>query len=36
MPKLTAASVRHAKPGSHSDGNGLILRVSLTGGKRWV
>ena len=25
-----------AKPGSHSDGNGLILRVLLTGGKRWV
>lgn len=36
MPKLTAASVRSAKPGSHSDGNGLILRVSHTGGKWWV
>ncbi len=36
MPKLTAAGVRSAKPGSHSDGNGLILRVFLTGGKRWV
>ena len=36
MPKLTAAGVRSAKPGSHSDGNGLILRVWLTGGKRWV
>ena len=36
MPKLTAAGVRSAKPGSHSDGNGLILRVFPTGGKRWV
>ena len=36
MPRLNAAGVRFAKPGSHSDGNGLILRVSLTGGKWWV
>lgn len=32
MPRLTAAGVRFAKPGSHSDGNGIILRVSPTGG----
>ncbi len=36
MPKLTAAGVRSAKPGSHSDGNGLILRVLPTGAKRWM
>ena len=36
MPKLTAAGVGSAKPGSHSDGNGLILRVSPRGAKRWM
>jgi integrase len=33
---LTAAAVRNAKPGKHYDGNGLFLRVDVTGARRWV
>lgn len=36
MPKLTAAQVRHAKPGRHSDGGGLSLLVKPSGTKSWV
>jgi integrase len=33
--KLTAARVRHAKPGRHGDGRGLYLQV-IGGSKTWV
>jgi hypothetical protein len=33
--KLTAAQVRHAKPGRHGDGRGLYLQV-IGGSKTWV
>jgi integrase len=36
MGKLTAKKVENAKPGRHSDGNGLLLLVKPTGGKSWV
>lgn len=36
MGKLTAASVKHAKPGRHIDGGGLYLLVKPTGSKSWV
>ena len=35
MGKLTAAQVRHAKPGRHGDGRGLYLQV-IGGSKTWV
>ncbi len=34
--KLTALQVKNAKPGSHSDGKGLILLVKPSGAKSWV
>ena len=33
--KLTAAQVKHAKPGRHGDGRGLYLQV-IGGSKTWV
>ncbi|MBT2186104.1 tyrosine-type recombinase/integrase [Sphingobium nicotianae] len=36
MSKLTAISVRTAKPGRHVDGKGLSLFVAPTGGRSWV
>src|SRR4051794_37224264 len=36
MSKLTAASVKHAKPGRHGDGKGLYLTVSDTGARSWL
>ncbi|WP_206237947.1 tyrosine-type recombinase/integrase [Novosphingobium terrae] len=33
---LTQLQVRNAKAGSHSDGNGLLLRVSASGAKSWI
>ena len=41
MPKLlrnalSAQQVRHAGPGSHVDGNGLMLRVRDSGSRSWV
>ena len=41
MPKLnrnalSAQMVRHAGPGSHVDGNGLMLRVRDSGSRSWV
>ena len=35
MP-LTVAQVRNAKPGRHSDGQGLYLLVKPSGSKSWV
>ena len=35
MGKLTAAQVKHAKPGRHGDGRGLYLQV-IGGSKTWV
>ena len=35
MGKLTAAFVRHAKPGRYGDGRGLYLQV-IGGSKTWV
>jgi integrase len=34
--KLTSLRIKNAKPGRHSDGKGLYLLVSPTGGKSWV
>jgi hypothetical protein len=34
--RLTAAAVKHAKPGRHADGNGLYLIVDDNGARRWV
>ena len=34
--RLTAAFVRHAPPGKHYDGNGLILKVEPGGARRWI
>lgn len=34
--KLHAKQVEHAKPGRHSDGDGLYLLVKPTGSKSWV
>ena len=36
MPRLTALSVRNAKPGRHADGEGLYLLVKPTGAKTWL
>lgn len=36
MPRLTALSVRNAKPGRHGDGDGLFLVVKPGGAKSWV
>lgn len=36
MPKLTALTVKSAKPGRHADGNGLYLLVKPTGGRSWL
>ena len=36
MGKLTALSVKNAKPGRHADGDGLYLLVKPTGGKSWL
>src|SRR5215207_10531382 len=36
MCKLTAAFVRHAKPGRHGDGKGLYLAVKDTGARSWL
>jgi integrase len=36
LPKLSAISVKNAKPGRHADGNGLYLIVKETGAKSWV
>lgn len=36
MGKLTALSVRNARPGRHADGQGLYLLVKPTGGKSWL
>lgn len=34
--RLTAVSIRHAKPGRYADGNGLYLFVDDSSSKRWV
>src|SRR3954454_11543376 len=34
--RLTAVSIRHAKPGRYADGNGLYLFVDDSHAKRWV
>lgn len=34
--RLSAMSIRHAKPGRYADGNGLYLFVEPSGAKRWV
>lgn len=36
MPKLTAMSVKSAKPGRHADGLGLYLLVKPTGARSWL
>ena len=36
MPKLTALTVKNAKPGKHGDGEGLYLLVKPSGAKSWV
>ena len=36
MARLTERGVQTAKPGRHSDGDGLHLVVSETGRKKWV
>src|SRR5215212_8286219 len=36
MTKLTAASVKHAKPGRYGDGKGLYLQVKDTGARSWL
>src|SRR5829696_1896072 len=36
MGKLTAASVKHAKPGRYGDGHGLYLQVKDTGARSWL
>lgn len=36
MAKLTAVTVRHAKPGRHADGQGLYLLVKPTGARSWL
>src|ERR1700759_3637668 len=36
MARLTERGVQTAKPGRHSDGDGLHLVVSGTGRKKWV
>jgi integrase len=33
---LKAKEIEHAKPGMHSDGNGLYLRVQNSGAKGWI
>jgi len=33
---LSAARIKHAKPGRHADGNGLYLVVDDSGAKRWL
>ena len=34
--RLTAASVRNAKPGKHHDGDGLWLTVTAAGSRKWT
>lgn len=36
MPKLTALTVKSAKPGRHADGEGLYLLVKPSGAKSWL
>ncbi|KQN92142.1 hypothetical protein ASE90_05285 [Sphingomonas sp. Leaf67] len=36
MPKLTALTVKNAKPGRHADGDGLYLLVKPSGAKTWL
>jgi len=36
MGKLTATTVKNAKPGRHADGEGLYLLVKPTGGRSWL
>lgn len=36
MTKLTALTVKNAKPGRHADGDGLYLLVKPTGAKTWL
>lgn len=36
MPKLSALTVKSAKPGRHADGEGLYLLVKATGAKSWL
>ncbi len=36
MGKLTALSVKNAKPGRHADGDGLYLLAKPTGAKSWL
>lgn len=36
MPRLTARKVEHAKAGRYTDGEGLMLYVSPSGGRSWV
>ena len=36
MANLTARFCQTAKPGRHSDGDGLILAVSPTGSRKWI
>jgi integrase len=36
LPKLTALTVKSAKPGRHADGGGLYLLVKPTGAKSWL
>ena len=33
---LSDRAVRHAKAGTHNDGNGLTLRVGANGKRSWV
>jgi integrase len=36
LPKLTAVTVKSAKPGRHADGDGLYLLVKPSGAKAWL
>ena len=36
MGKLTVKQVKHAKPGTHVDGLGLLLRVRNSGSRSWI
>ena len=36
LAKLTALSVKNAKPGRHADGLGLYLRVKPSGARSWL
>jgi integrase len=36
MPRLSAVTVKNAKPGRHADGDGLYLLVKHTGSRSWM